>query len=108
MSYNIETIPFFDKQVKRLSKKYPSFKSDLKDLIISLSENPIQGDLITENIYKIRLAITSKGKGKSKGARVITFVKIEETTVYLTSIYDKSDQSSISKAELIEIINMFK
>lgn len=108
MSYNIETIPFFDKQVKPLSKKYPSFKSDLKDLIISLSETPTQGDLITENIYKIRLAITSKGKGKSKGARVITFVKIEETTVYLTSIYDKSEQNSISKAELIEIINLFK
>jgi hypothetical protein len=50
------------------------------------------------------MAITSKGKGKSGGARIITFVKISQTTVYLLSIYDKSDKENISDKELIELL----
>ena len=46
------------------------------------------------------MPITAKGKGKSGGARVITHIKIIANTVYLTSIYDKSEKSSISANEL--------
>lgn len=63
----------FAKEAKRLAKKYPSFKQDYKDFLDSIKENPLQGDEITKNIRKIRMAIKSKGKGKSGGARVITF-----------------------------------
>jgi mRNA-degrading endonuclease RelE of RelBE toxin-antitoxin system len=76
MSYKISTIPLFDKQAKRLSKKYPSFKRDLATLIDKLSEEPKQGTALGNNFYKIRLAIASKGKGKSGGTRVITYVKV--------------------------------
>ena len=48
----------------------------------------------------VRLAIASKGKGKSGGARVITYLKIIETTVYLASIFDRSDKSTITEKEL--------
>ncbi len=63
----------FAKEAKRLAKKYPSFKQDYKDFLDSIKENPLQGDEITKNIRKIRMAIKAKGKGKSGGARVITF-----------------------------------
>ncbi len=103
MSYKISSIPLFDKQAKRLSKKYPSLKNDLAELFKSLADEPEQGTALGNNFYKIRLSIASKGKGKSGGARIITYVKIIATTVFLTSIYDKSDKSNITDKELEQI-----
>ncbi len=106
MSYNVSTIPLFDKQVKRLSKKYPSIKKDLAKLIDLLSQDPKQGNDLGNSFYKIRLAIGSKGKGKSGGARVITFLKIANDLVYLTSIFDKSEKSTITDKELEDIFKL--
>lgn len=103
MSYKVDTILLFDKQAKRLSKKYPSLKNDLAALIKKLAEEPEQGTALGNNFYKIRLAITAKGKGKSGGARVITYVKVIATTVYLSAIYDKGEKSTISNTELKSI-----
>ena len=63
----------FARQAKRFAKKYPSFKKDYKNFLDSIKENPLQGVEIAKNIRKIRMAIGSKGKGKSGGARIITF-----------------------------------
>lgn len=106
MNYEISTIPLFDKQAKRLAKKYPSLKEDLALLIRSLVERPTQGVLLGNSFYKLRLPIASKGKGKSGGARVITYVKIVATTVFLCSIYDKSEKSNISDKELEQIFKL--
>lgn len=103
MSYKVNTILLFDKQAKRLSKKYPLLKNDLSALINALAEKPEQGTPLGNNFYKIRLAITAKGKGKSGGARVITYVKVIATTVYLSAIYDKGEKSTISDIELKSI-----
>jgi hypothetical protein len=73
MSYKVETIHSFDDCAKRLSKKYPSLKIELSDLINLLEEKPLTGTPIGKGCYKIRLKIRSKGKGKSGGARVITY-----------------------------------
>ena len=108
MSYNISTISLFDKQVKRLAKKYPSIKNDLIELIEILSDNPELGTSLGNNSYKIRLSISSKGKGKSGGARLITYVKVTETTIYLTSIFDKSEKENITDEELKTILNLLK
>lgn len=105
MSYSVKTISVFEKQAKKLSKKYPSLKSDLRGLISTLKDKPTTGTIITENCYKIRLAIKSKGKGKSGGARVITYVAISDQTVYLLSIYDKSDKENLSDQELIDLLS---
>ena len=100
MSYKVLAIPPFNKQLKRLAKKYPSIGKDLAELGKDLSENPIQGKSLGQDCFKIRLAISSKGKGKSGGARVITCVRIIHETVFLLSIYDKSDQEDLSDKEL--------
>ena len=105
MNYKVSTLLLFEKQVKRLSKKYPSIKKDLEKLVDSLMQVPEQGTALGNNFYKIRIAITSKNKGKSGGARVITYLKIIENTVYLTSIYDKSERANISDDELRLIFN---
>lgn len=83
MSFKILTIPPFNKQLKRLAKKYPSIKQDFAKLLETLKSNPIQGVEIKENCFKVRLAIKSKGRGKSGGARVITTIFIDEKIVYL-------------------------
>jgi len=64
---------------------------------------PVQGKALGNNFYKIRLSISSKGKGKSGGERVITYIKVIESTVFLTSIYDKSEKSTITDQELEQI-----
>jgi mRNA-degrading endonuclease RelE of RelBE toxin-antitoxin system len=100
MSYNIEVTAYFGKQLKRLAKKFPSLKNEFAELIASLKENPEQGIDLGNNCYKIRLAIASKQKGKSGGARVITYVQVIDTKIYLLSIYDKSEQSDINDKNL--------
>jgi len=88
----------FAKEAKRLAKKYPSFKQDYKDFLLSIKNNPLQGDEITKNIRKIRMAIKAKGKGKSGGARVITFniiTDIKNGHVVFLLLYDKEDASTV-------------
>ena len=100
MSYEVVYTDHFERELKRLSKKHRSIKSDLESLINSLEIEPSQGDSLGQNCYKIRMAITSKGKGKSGGARIITHVYVAATAVYLLSIYDKSEREDISDGEL--------
>lgn len=105
MSYSIIAVPTFRKELKKLAKKYHSLKTELAALFESLEENPIQGTALGRNCYKIRIAIASKGKGKSGGARLITNFVIAEETVYLLSIYDKSEKESLTDKELDELLN---
>ena len=105
MPYKVITIPHFDREMKRLAKKYTSLKSEYEALIEELEENPEKGVPLGGNLYKIRLAITSKGKGKSGGARVITYLKTAQGYVYLLSIYDKGEKDTISSKEITDILN---
>jgi hypothetical protein len=105
MSYEVRTIDSFEKEFKRLAKKFPSLKSDLLLLISDLENNPFQGVSLGKGFYKIRLKISSKGGGKSGGARIISFIKIIDRVVYLASIYDKRERSSISEKELTFLAN---
>ena len=104
MNYKVITSADFDKELKSLVKKFPSLKNEYASLINELEINPTQGNGLGNNCYKIRLAIRSKGRGKSGGARVITYVQIIKETVYLLSIYDKSEQESIADKEILERI----
>lgn len=102
MSFNIITLAGFDKELKRLAKKYPSVKKDFSDLLDKLESDPKYGTPIGKNCYKVRLSIASKDKGKSGGARVIThlLININAETLYLLKIYDKGDEENISETEL--------
>lgn len=106
MSFRIEVTQKFKKQIKRLSKKFPSLKNDFEQLLESLEQNPKQGSSLGNDCYKIRLAIASKGKGKSGGERVITHIQVIDHTIYLLSIYDKSEQSTISDKEIKELLRL--
>jgi len=104
MSYKVLTTSVFKSDSKKLIKKYKSLKEELLELIETLEEFPTQGTPLGNDCYKIRLAIKSKGKGKSGGARVITCVKILNEFVYLLTIYSKSEKDNITDKELKELI----
>ncbi len=104
MSYKIELFSNFKKEAKKLTKKYLSLKSELDFLFTELEDNPTLGISLGNNIYKIRLAIASKNKGKSGDARVMSFVKVTKTVVLLFSIYDKGEKGTISDQEIEELL----
>jgi mRNA-degrading endonuclease RelE of RelBE toxin-antitoxin system len=106
MSFSVIATEPFERKLKRLTKKYRSLKIDLLKLIEQLEENPNQGTPIGKECYKIRLAISDKSKGKSAGARVITYVRIVSETVFLMDIYDKSEQANITSNELEILIEI--
>lgn len=76
------------------------------DVVDELAENPQMGTPIGKDCYKIRVAVTSKGKGKSSGARLITYVRIIQKRVFLLDIYDKSDQINITDKEQKMLIKL--
>lgn len=107
MNYRIELSDSFKKEAKRLKKHYASFVDDYEKLIDELEANPHLGTDLGGGLRKIRVRIASKGKGKSGGARVITFtvvVAVEETEINLLYIYDKAERPSISKSEIEKLL----
>lgn len=106
MNFDIIPTPDFEKSFKALAKRHRSLKSDILDFSRSLQENPFQGVELSPGIRKIRMAIASKGKGKSGGARIITYTVIAaemEGRVYLMNIYEKSDFSTVDLSVLKEM-----
>jgi mRNA-degrading endonuclease RelE of RelBE toxin-antitoxin system len=104
MSFSIVTTQHFEKELKRLVKKFPSLKNEFAQLIQHIADNPEEGTFLGNNCFKIRLAIGSKGRGKRSGARVITYLYIEGETVYLLTIYDKSEKADLKPNELKDMI----
>ena len=104
MSYRVFTTDVFERQSRRLSKKYPSLANELASLVESLKIAPQQGTPIGSNCFKIRLAIASKNKGKSGGGRIITNVVVTEGNVYLLTVYDKSEKENLTINELKDLL----
>jgi mRNA-degrading endonuclease RelE of RelBE toxin-antitoxin system len=104
MKYNVYTTPPFKKSAKRLIGKYPQLKTDIRNLADSLKENPIQGDSLGKDCYKVRMKITSKNTGKSGGVRIIINVQIIHNAVHLLTIYDKAEKSDLFSGELDKLL----
>ncbi len=100
MSYKLVPTPPFTRELKQLAKKYPSIHNDLANLENDLLRSPFQGTPIGKDCFKIRIAIKSKGRGKSGGGRIITFVQVINQNIYMIAIYDKSESENISDKEL--------
>lgn len=107
MNCKITYTPDFAKAIKRLNKRYRSLKQDYAKLLADLHSNPLLGTDLGHRLRKVRMSITSKGKGKSGGARVITYTVIltqVDAEIKLITIYDKADRENITDAELLDIL----
>lgn len=103
--YKINPRKDFQRAAKRLSKKYRSLPDELDELVQSLRATPTLGTPIGRGCYKIRLAIASKGRGKSSGGRIITYVAVVDETVYLLTMYDKAEQQDLTPGELDALLS---
>ena len=104
MNYKIIPSDEFKKNTKALQKKYKNIKQDIESLAKELLSNPFIGTELGNNTYKIRIKNSDNNKGKSAGYRIITYVVNQENTIFLVSIYSKSEQDNILDAELTELI----
>ncbi len=107
MNNKVIVTEFFERRAKKFLKKFKSLSSELSELEKELLENPKKGIYLGSDLYKIRLASKSKGKGKSDGFRIITYLLETTETAYkinLITIYDKSEDSSITKSKLVKLI----
>ena len=107
-SIEIEIAKSFDRESKRLMKKYKSLKTEITDLINKMQVDPFQGADLGGGVRKIRLPIESKGKGKRGGARVITHtdivLQLMSGKITMLYIYDKSERSTISDKEIQKLL----
>jgi hypothetical protein len=106
MNYKIVTTDDFERKFKHLRKKYISLTGDYENFLKELRENPKLGVDLGGNTRKVRMAIASKGKGKRGGARIITcnvLVSIQNTDIYLLTIYDKGEKDNISTKEIAKL-----
>ncbi len=100
----------FKRIFKRLAKKYKSLPYDYLELCDSLRDNPFQGTELGKGVRKIRLAISSKGGGKSGGARVLTLAVhvSDDAEVTLLTIYDKSEIDNVNDEYISWLVNEAK
>lgn len=113
MAVSIKLLPEFARRAKTLAKRYKSFESDYCDFLKTLEQNPSMGVSLGSNVYKVRMPITSKGKGKSGGTRVLTYsvntLPTGNTTITLLTIFDKSDLANVSdkyiKSLIAQVVN---
>ena len=107
MKIDIITSPTFDREFKRLKKKYSSLPSDLVTFENGLLDGSNIGTDLGGNIRKVRVAVKSKNKGKSGGVRVITYtviLKMTDKTIFLVTLFDKSKKENIPDSEIKQII----
>ena len=102
MTFNVVLTSGFKKDLKRIAKKHKNILADVNSLIDQLTKNPTIGDDLGKEVYKIRVAISGSSKGKSGGARVITYIKIVAQTVILAEIYLKSEYDTVDVNAVIK------
>ena len=104
MSYEVKVVDSFKKDVKKLFKKYRSIKSDILELIEKLEEDYTIGIDLGSNLYKIRVKNSDVG-GKSGGYRVIYYTRLANGSIYLLTIYSKSQKESIDVKSLKPLVD---
>ena len=105
MSCRIDYLPEFERELRCLAERYHSMKGDYASFLNGLKANSLMGVDMGGEIRNVQMAITSKGRGKSAGARAITYNIIthtmQEGRVVLVTIYDKSEQTNVTKREIV-------
>lgn len=102
--------PKFQRQLRILAKKYRNIYTDIQPVLSQLQAGEFVGDQISGTGYivmKVRVKNSDIKKGKSGGYRLIYEIE-SPTSVFVVTIYSKSEQSDISDAELIAILANFE
>ena len=96
MKVKIYTEKEFERQLRKLSKKYRSMLDDYDAFLTGLEQDPFQGSSLGKGVRKVRMAIASKGKGKSGGVRVIYYHVTSAHQIRMILIYRKGIMDSLT------------
>lgn len=110
MTVRVELSDHFEKELRRLYRKYPSVLSEVEALVTQLERGDLPGDKIPNigyNVYKVRLRNPSAGRGKRGGFRAIYYVQ-HTNLIGLITIYFKSDQADIHAERLQALIEQYR
>ena len=108
MNFKVSLTPCFQKEFKKLKRKFRKIGKDLENLIDELEKNPFSGTPLGNSCYKIRVPNSSIPTGKSGGFRTISLIKIEKETVILLTLYSKTEKEKISDNEISDILKDIK
>lgn len=112
MQVSFDYLPEFERRAKAMAKHYRSFPKDYEVFLDRLEANPFQGVSLGGGVYKTRMQLAAKGKGKSGGARVLTYnvVRTEPDRVQITlmSIFDKSEMANVSDAYIRSLVKQLE
>jgi mRNA-degrading endonuclease RelE of RelBE toxin-antitoxin system len=104
MSLNILSLNSFDRDVKKLVKKYPNIFQDLGKLKFILIQNPKSGVNLGDNLYKIRIENSANKKGKNAGFRVIYYYIDNNDNLFLIKIFSKNKLQNIPKSTILKLL----
>ncbi len=107
MNYEFETTDDFDKEIKRLSKRYVSLKFDFQSVLDNIENELALATDLGNGFRKIRINIKSKGKGSSGGGRIITYetiISVSNTKIIFALIYNKGEYDNVDISILKQIL----
>ena len=114
IEYNIETTPEFDKEYRRLSKKFPQSMDEIDNMISELAEGNLIGDEYdnlgldsNHKVYKVKIANPQMRQGKSNGFRLIYYLVVDDKEILLLSIYYKKDKANLTQQEIRKILKQY-
>ncbi|MDC3416646.1 hypothetical protein [Aquibacillus salsiterrae] len=113
MGYFVDTVTRFERELRKLIKKYPHSFDEVEHLIDELEKGNLLGDDIpgldipNNKVFKTRLPNSDANKGERGGFRVIYYVLTSEEEIFLLTMYSKSDKEDISSSEIIKIIKKY-
>ena len=106
----IRVTPDFQKQLRKLEKRYRKIKSDIEPILMQIQMGSIVGDRlqgIDAEIFKVRVRNSDTNRGKSGGYRVIYWLELPECVVLL-DIYSKSERDDVEVIIIQNIITAFE
>jgi mRNA-degrading endonuclease RelE of RelBE toxin-antitoxin system len=101
---NFKTSSLFNKQAKKLSKKYRNIKNDILTFMKNFDEVHLSSTTIKANLFKTRIKNSDKNSGKSGGYRVYYYKIDKDGITHLLVIYDKSEIEIIDESILEDLI----
>lgn len=110
MPTKVEIPASFSRDLRRLARKYPKIVDLVDSLVAQLREDQRPGVKLIGtgyNLYKVRLANPSAGRGKSGGFRVIYYVKFTDRILMVT-VYSKTEEKDLSPERIRQILQNLK
>ncbi|MGB3492917.1 MAG: type II toxin-antitoxin system RelE/ParE family toxin [Elainellaceae cyanobacterium] len=102
----VEAAPTFNRNLRKLAKKYRRIKQDIQPVVQQLQQGELPGDRISGvsyPVFKLRVRNSDIQKGKSGGYRLIYYAKLDNQIILLT-IYTKSEQVDIAADDIRQIV----